>query len=55
MPIETRPWDIFEFLTDEEAIAAYVEAAREDGNEEEIKDAIATAEEARRRCGLMPG
>lgn len=31
MAIETSPWDVTEFLTTDEAIAAYLEAALEDG------------------------
>lgn len=31
MAIETAPWDVTEFLTTDEAIAAYLEAALEDG------------------------
>ncbi|MGV3549431.1 addiction module antidote protein [Rhizobium sp.] len=32
MAIETTPWDPSEFLTNEEAITAYLEAAFEDGD-----------------------
>lgn len=31
MAIETSPWDVTEFLTTDENIAAYLEAALEDG------------------------
>lgn len=32
MPVATKPWDAAEHLTDDAAIAAYLEAALEDGD-----------------------
>ncbi|MBB3928824.1 DNA-binding phage protein [Sphingobium jiangsuense] len=48
MPIETRPWDIFEYLTSEEEIQFCLEAAEEDGTPEVIARAREVAGEARR-------
>jgi probable addiction module antidote protein len=47
MVIETRPWDITEFLDSDEAIAAYLEAVFEDGDLDEIRAAIGHAARAR--------
>ena len=33
MPVKTRPWDAAEFLTDDQDIRHYLEAAFEDGRE----------------------
>ncbi len=40
MTIETTPWDATEFLTSDEAIAAYLEAALEDGEPKVVAVAL---------------
>lgn len=40
MPLETTKWDAAEYLDSEEAIAAYIEAAFEDGDPALIKRAL---------------
>jgi probable addiction module antidote protein len=47
MAIETAKWDAAEYLDDEEAIVAYVEAAFEDGDPEIIKHALGNVARAR--------
>lgn len=47
MTIETTKWDASEFLIDEEAIAAYVEAAFEDGEPAVITHALGNVARAR--------
>lgn len=41
MTIETTPWDITEFLTDDAAIAAYLDEVFADGDPDEMRDALA--------------
>ena len=47
MPLETRPWDMTESLRDETAIAAYIEAALEDGDPGLVAAAIGDIARAR--------
>ncbi|EKF20380.1 addiction module antidote protein [Nitratireductor pacificus] len=47
MAIETTRWDVTEYLDDEEAIFAYVEAAFEDGDPALIKHALGNVARAR--------
>lgn len=47
MAIETRKWDVTEYLDSEEAIFAYIEAAFEDGDPELIKKALGDVARAR--------
>jgi probable addiction module antidote protein len=47
MPLETTPWDVTEFLTDEAAIAAYIEAVMEDGDPALVAAAIGDIARAR--------
>lgn len=47
MAIETRRWDVTEYLDSEEAIFAYIEAAFEDGDPELIKKALGDVARAR--------
>ncbi len=47
MTIETTKWDASEFLIGEEAIAAYVEAAFEDGDPAVITHALGNVARAR--------
>lgn len=47
MPIETRPWDPSEHLEDPEAIAAYLDAAMEDGDPAVIAAALGDIARAR--------
>lgn len=47
MPIETTRWDIAEHLDSEAAIAEYLSAVFEDGEPDEIRDAISHAARAR--------
>ncbi|MGN6142239.1 MAG: addiction module antidote protein [Mesorhizobium sp.] len=47
MAIETRKWDVTEYLDNEEAIFAYIEAAFEDGDPELIKHALGNVARAR--------
>ena len=55
---ETRPWDIVDSLTDEDRIAAYLEAVLEDGDPELVAAAIGDIARAKgmtdmaRRTGL---
>lgn len=47
MAVETKPWDPSEYLDDEEAIAAYLDAAFESGDPADITRAIGTVAKAR--------
>lgn len=47
MALETTKWDATEYLDSEEAIAAYIEAAFEDGDPEIIKHALGNVARAR--------
>ena len=47
MPLETTKWDATEFLNDEAAIFAYVEAAFEDGDPAVITKALGNVARAR--------
>jgi probable addiction module antidote protein len=47
MTLETTKWDASEYLTSEEAIAAYVEAAFEDGDPATIAHALGNVARAR--------
>ena len=47
MPLETTRWDATEFLNDEAAILAYVEAAFEDGDPAVITKALGNVARAR--------
>ncbi len=47
MTLETAKWDVAEFLDDEEAIFAYIEAAFEDGDPALIKHALGDVARAR--------
>ncbi len=41
MAIETTRWDIADFLVDDSAIAAYLDAVFADGDMDEMRDALA--------------
>jgi probable addiction module antidote protein len=41
MAIETIEWDIADFLADDTAIAAYLDAVFADGDQDEMRDALA--------------
>jgi len=41
MAIETTRWDIADFLVDDSAIAAYLDAVFADGDVDEMRDALA--------------
>lgn len=47
MGIETTRWDIIEFLDNDEAIAAYLNAVFEAGDPDEIRDALRHVAKAR--------
>ncbi|WP_010338049.1 addiction module antidote protein [Sphingobium yanoikuyae] len=47
MVVETTPWDVTEFLDGEASIAAYLDAAFEDGDPSVIVAAIADVAKAR--------
>ncbi|GJD48765.1 hypothetical protein OPKNFCMD_1490 [Methylobacterium crusticola] len=47
MPIATKPWDAAEYLDSQEAIAAYLEAAFEEGDPALIAAAIGDVARAR--------
>lgn len=47
MALETTKWDVTEHLDNEEAIAAYIEAAFEDGDPALIKHALGDVARAR--------
>jgi probable addiction module antidote protein len=47
MPLETRPYDIAEYLDSEEAIAAYIDAVLEDGDPALIAHALGAVARAR--------
>lgn len=47
MTLDTRPWDVAEHLSDEEAIAAYIEAVIEDGDPALVAAAIGDIARAR--------
>ena len=47
MAIETSPWDVTEFLTTDEAIAAYLEAALEDGEPKVVAMALGNVARAK--------
>lgn len=47
MPLETRPWDAAEYLDGPEAIAAYLDAAMEDGDPTVISAALGDIARAR--------
>lgn len=47
MTIETTRWDITQFLDNDQAIAAYLEAVFEEGDAEEIRSAIGHVARAR--------
>src|SRR4051794_10146529 len=47
MPLETMPWDVAEHLDNDEAIAAYVDAALEDGDPALIAAALGDIARAR--------
>jgi probable addiction module antidote protein len=47
MPLETRPWDTAEHLDTPEAIAAYLEAAMEDGDPAILTHALGQVARAR--------
>lgn len=52
MTIETTRWDIAEFLDNDAAIAAYLEAVFEEGDAEEIRAAIGHVARAREMGSL---
>lgn len=52
MALETTKWDATEYLDSEEAIAAYIEAAFEDGDPEMIKHALGNVARARGMTGI---
>lgn len=47
MAVETSKWDSADFLNDEESIAAYLEAAFEDGDPQVITHALGAVARAR--------
>lgn len=47
MPLETIPYDTADFLTDSQSIAAYIEAAFEDGNPTVITHALGVVARAK--------
>jgi probable addiction module antidote protein len=47
MPLETRPWDPSEHLDNQEAIAAYIDAALEDGEPALVAAALGDVARAR--------
>lgn len=47
MAIETKPWDVTEYLDSEEDIFAYIEAAFDDGDPALIKKALGDVARAR--------
>jgi probable addiction module antidote protein len=47
MPLETKPWDASEYLDSEEAVAAYLDAAFEDGDPRLIATALGDVARAR--------
>jgi probable addiction module antidote protein len=47
MALKTMPWDVTEFLDNEERVFAYVEAAFEDGDPALIKKALGDVARAR--------
>jgi probable addiction module antidote protein len=47
MAIEITKWDVAEFLDSDEAIAAYIDAAFEDGHPAVIKNALGAVARAR--------
>ena len=47
MPLETKPWDASEYLDSEEAVAAYLDAAFEDGDPQLIAAALGDVARAR--------
>ncbi len=49
IPLETKPWDAADYLTNEEAIVAYIEAAMEDGDPAVITAALDDIARARRK------
>ena len=50
--IETKPWDAADVLTTPEDIAAYLEAYREDGTSDELREAIRTVARAKGMTGI---
>jgi probable addiction module antidote protein len=52
MPLETRPWDAAEFLSDDADIRHYLEAAFEDGDAALIREAFKTVARARGMTAL---
>jgi len=49
MPLEAKSWDAADYLTNEEAIIAYIEAAMEDGDPAVITAALDDIARARRK------
>ncbi len=47
MPLETKPWDVAEHLDSDEAIAAYIDAALEDGDPALVAAALGDIARAR--------
>ena len=47
MPLMTKPWDASEYLDSEEAVAAYLDAAFEDGDPQLIAAALGDVARAR--------
>lgn len=52
MPVTTRPWDAAEFLSDDQDIRHYLEAAFEDGDPALIREAFKTIARARGMTAL---
>jgi len=52
MPLETRKWDAADYLDNDEAIFAYVEAAFEDGDPSVIAHALGNVARARGMTGV---
>ena len=52
MAMETRPWDAAEFLSGDEDIRHYLEAAFEDGDPAPIREAFKTVARARSMTAL---
>ncbi len=52
MPLETTKWDVTEYLDNEEAVFAYIEAAFEDGDAAVITHALGNVARARGMTGI---
>ena len=50
MPVKTRPWDAAEFLTDDQDIRHYLEAAFEDGDPALIREARSEERRVGKEC-----